>query len=156
MATVCSKAPKTMENRSIRRMQARFAASPRRRDRRAPLGFVIGALAALAMQILVVQTHVQKPAFAESSSASLTVVGDTAASPVTGDNSSPDNAPAQSHAIDCALCHQAHTAGQYFAPSAALFALPGYANVRRISYAAPAHEPRSVSHAWHGRAPPIA
>lgn len=145
-----------MENRAIRRMQARFTARPRRRRGRAPLGFVIGALAALAMQILVVQTHVHKAAFADATSTALTVAGDNAASPGPDNTPSPDNAPAQNHAIDCALCHQVQTAGQFFAPSAALFALPGYANVQRISYTAPAHEPRTLSHTWRGRAPPIA
>lgn len=145
-----------MENRAIRRMQARFAVSPRRPHGRAPLGFVIGALAALAMQILVVQTHVHKTAFAESPAASVTLAGDNAAPSGPDNTPSPDNAPAQNHAIDCALCHQFQTVGQFFAPSAALFALPGYANVRRISYTAPAHEPRALSHAWRGRAPPIA
>jgi hypothetical protein len=119
-------------------------------------------LLALAVQSFIVQTHVHAPgavaprtAISESSGAAtfvaVALADDPAPAPVPGKPRIPIDEDQ-----NCPLCQQFHGAGQFFAPSAALFALPSFANVRIVPLdiaALPQHQP---SHNWRGRAPPQA
>jgi hypothetical protein len=57
---------------------------------------------------------------------------------------------------DCPICKQSYSGGQYVAPSAALFALPAYINIRIVRFVERAPSGRLVSHSWQTRAPPTA
>ena len=119
-------------------------------------------LLAMAVQSFIVQTHIHAPgavaprAVISESSAAATLVAvalpaESVPAPVPG----PPPIPIDEDQ-NCPLCQQFHGAGQFFAPSAALFALPSFANVRIVPLdiaAVPEHQP---SHNWRGRAPPQA
>jgi hypothetical protein len=113
----------------------------------------------MAVQSFIVQTHVHAPGpvvarAAISQGAVLNLVAAAL----------PDDArlvPGRPHVpIDedqnCPLCQQFHSAGQFFAPTAALFVLPAFVNIRMVALDVAAVTEHQPSHDWRGRAPPQA
>jgi hypothetical protein len=114
-------------------------------------------LVGMAVQSLIVQTHLHAPVLiAGATAATAQDVAFFAAIP-----DERTSKPAQPHVpIDedqnCPICQQFHGAGQFFAPSAPLFALPAFVNVRFVTLDTAHLATHPPSQNWRGRAPPIA
>jgi hypothetical protein len=147
-----SRAPEDwVGNRYQRRMHATTGrVTVRRLSVPCWLLLVLG-LAAMMAQSFAVHAH-SHPA------ASLALTADIA--DATGSAATEPGGPhAPAHPLgddpDCPTCKQSYSGGQFVAPSAALFALPAFINVRIARFVERAPRARVLSHSWQTRAPPI-
>ena len=137
-----------MESRAARRMSAHHVGRARHERVRPLSGFLIAAIIALAVQSLVVQTHIYRWSRA--------VVGAGLAVDLGRQGSGPEQTPNPSEpreAADCALC-QHGLSGFYLTPSVASLPFQSDTNSQTIVHGESGSSERALSHAWHGRAPP--
>jgi hypothetical protein len=123
--------------------------------------FVLLAVVALMIQILVVQTHIHIPqtagrlqtvsittlAQALVSGAAVQIADDTATAPR-------DKYPINEDPSNCPLCQEIAHSGQFVHSVAALAAVPAFVSVHFIVFSEVLPSLFSVSHSWRGRAPP--
>jgi len=102
----------------------------------------VAALLALSWQSFVAQTHLHyaPPAFSQAATAPPAVQN--------GDQRSPDLP------INCPLCQELATAGQYLLPSLPAIELPDAGEVWLSLASLPELTVREASHIWRSRAPP--
>ncbi|MDE2133702.1 MAG: DUF2946 family protein [Alphaproteobacteria bacterium] len=117
-----------------------------------PLAITLFVLLAFVLQSYATQTHVHFSGERDFA------VGAGGAGELAKDSRSqknePQKAPSKGDPENCPLCQQITIAGAFISPAALALLLPV-----QIPYAAPAAAAvavlsRSVSHSWHGRAPP--
>ena len=123
--------------------------------------FVLLAVVALMIQILVVQTHIHIPqtagrlqtvsittlAHSLVSGATVQIVDDTTTAPR-------DKYPINEDPSNCPLCQEIAHSGQFVHSVAALAALPAFVSVHFIVFSETLPSLFAVSHSWRGRAPP--
>ena len=123
--------------------------------------FVLMAIVAIAIQILVVQTHIHIPqAAGRSASFSLgtvtqTLIAGPAAESSDQQTSLPrDKYPINEDPSNCPLCQEIAHSGQFVQSAAALAYVPAWISVHFIVFTEALPSFFTVSHSWQGRAPP--
>ena len=123
--------------------------------------FLLLGLLALAIQILVVQTHIHIPQAAGlPQTVSVTTLAKTlvsGASVQTADdkaNAPRDRYPINEDPSNCPLCQEIAHSGQFVHSAAALAALPAFISVHFIVFSEALPSLFAVSHSWRVRAPP--
>lgn len=123
--------------------------------------FVLLAVVSLAIQILVVQTHIHIPqATGRSSSVSIMTVAQTlmtrsAERAVDSQAGLPrDKYPINEDPSNCPLCQEIAHSGQFVQSAAVLVYLPVWVSVHFIVFREALPSFFTVSHSWRGRAPP--
>ncbi|MEA2823577.1 MAG: hypothetical protein QOF03_59 [Alphaproteobacteria bacterium] len=123
--------------------------------------FLLLGLLALAIQILVVQTHIHIPQAAGlPQTVSVTTLAKTlvsGASVQAADdkaNAPRDRYPINEDPSNCPLCQEIAHSGQFVHSAAALAALPAFVSVHFIVFSEALPSLFAVSHSWRGRAPP--
>lgn len=143
-----------MANRESRRRNFRLARLTT--ARRAPFArrlVVLLAVLAMALQSLVVQTHVHRTD--APGAAALASIDQSAAAAPSG-KTAPDKFPIHEDPANCPLCQEFHHTGSFVAPTTAVLALPLSIHLSLIVFADPVLALRVLSHDWQGRAPPRA
>jgi hypothetical protein len=153
-----------MQNRYSRRRIARersHAVSAGQTPHAARIYFLLLALLALAIQILVIQTHIHIPQSAGlPQTVSVTTLAKTlvsgASAQTTDDRASTprDKYPINEDPTNCPLCQEIAHSGQFVHSVAALAALPAFISVHLIVFSEALPSLFAVSHTWRGRAPP--
>lgn len=152
-----------MQNRYSRRRIARVRshAISAGQTPHARIYFLLLALLALTIQILVVQTHIHIPQTAgRLQTVSVTTLAQTlvsGASVQTVDdraNAPRDKYPINEDPTNCPLCQEIAHSGQFVHSVAALAALPAFVSVHLIVFSEALPSLFAVSHSWRGRAPP--
>jgi hypothetical protein len=122
---------------------------------------VLLAFIALAIQSLVVQTHIHIPqAAGPSSSVSILTVAQTLVSGSAGQatdrhaNLPRDKYPINEDPSNCPLCQEIAHSGQFVQSAAVLAYLPAWVSVHFIVFREALPAFLTVSHNWRGRAPP--
>jgi hypothetical protein len=126
---------------------------PPRRSSMARSAVVLLAFLALAIQTLVVQTHVHRAG--EQGIISVLATDQTAKADPSG-KTPVDKFPANEDPVNCPLCQEFHHSGAFVSPTAAVLALPFYVHLSLIVFNQPVIAVRALSHSWQGRAPPKA
>ena len=154
-----------IENRHSRRKAAHQCASA------VPVGqpslpralFVLLAIVAMAIQILVVQAHIHIPqAAGRSASVSIVTVAQTliagpAVEAADQQGSVPrDKYPINEDPSNCPLCQEIAHSGQFVQSAAVLAYVPVWISVHFIVFSETLPSLFTVSHSWQGRAPPQA
>jgi hypothetical protein len=123
--------------------------------------FILLAVVALIIQILVVQTHIHIPQTAgRLQTVSITTLAQTlvsgAAVQIADDtaNAPRDKYPINEDPSNCPLCQEIAHSGQFVHSVAALAAVPAFVSVHFIVFSEALPSFFSVSHSWRGRAPP--
>jgi hypothetical protein len=123
--------------------------------------FLLLALLALTIQILVIQTHIHIPqSVGQPQTVSVTTLAQTlvsGASVQTVDdraNAPRDKYPINEDPTNCPLCQEIAHSGQFVHSVAALAALPAFISVHLIVFSEALPSLFAVSHSWRGRAPP--
>ena len=145
------------ENRELRRSYR--SARPRAAALRPPTFlqslFILVALTALTLQVLVVQTHIHIPE-AQARFATLAVGlvdNDEAAIPAPGQR---DKSPVTGDQTNCPLCQGFAHSGQFVHSTSVLATIPFPVTVSFIVFREIAPVVFAASHTWRGRAPPTA
>jgi hypothetical protein len=119
------------------------------------------AIIALAVQILVVQTHIHIPqATGRSASVSIVTVAHTLISGATSEaadqqaNVPRDKYPINEDPSNCPLCQEIAHSGQFVQSAAVLAHVPAWVSVHLIVFSDLLPSLYAVSHSWQGRAPP--
>jgi hypothetical protein len=139
------------DSRHVRRLNSRFSRRGRLHRRISHPIWLISALLALTIQVLIVQTHIHGNGV---------VPGIGSVSGLAADNINPDRAhrpdrfPVNDDPSNCPLCQEfAHSGGYLHATQIAILAPPS--SVGKLSLALEADKPRQhITHPWFGRAPP--
>jgi hypothetical protein len=113
-----------------------------------------------AMLLQTVAVHAHSHAGVALPGSSVSADGPDAVSTDPG-GSAGQQAPAGPHPLqddpaNCPICKQSHGGGQFFAPTAALFALPAFINVSLAVFDLRGPTPRTASYSRQTRAPPTA
>ena len=124
--------------------------------------YLLMAIAALAIQILVVQTHIHIPqSGGQFQTVSLVKLAAAALSdnPHAAGDICPESTPRDRYPIgedpsNCPLCQEVVHCGQYVASAAILAVLPVTATVHFILLDEALPSFFAASHIWRGRAPP--
>jgi hypothetical protein len=126
-----------------------------------PTLFIFLAVIALAVQILVVQTHIHIPqAVGRSASVSIMTVakaliaGPAAATVDQSANLPRDKYPINEDPSNCPLCQEIAHSGQFVQSAAVLAHLPVWVSVHFIEFREALPSLFTVSHNWQSRAPP--
>ena len=126
-----------------------------------PTLFIFLAVIALAVQILVVQTHIHIPqGVGRSASVSIMTVakaliaGPAAATVDQSANLPRDKYPINEDPSNCPLCQEIAHSGQFVQSAAVLAHLPVWVSVHFIEFREALPSYFTVSHSWQGRAPP--
>jgi hypothetical protein len=152
-----------IENRHIRRkaVRERACATAVGQPHHSRVLFVLLAVVALAIQILVVQTHIHIPqASGRSTSVSIVTVAQHlisgAAVEMTDRQSSipRDKYPINEDPSNCPLCQEIAHSGQFVQSAAVLAYVPVWVSVHFIVFNEVLPSFLTVSHNWQGRAPP--
>jgi hypothetical protein len=152
-----------MQNRYSRRRIARERSHPvgAGQTPHARICFLLLALLALTIQILVIQTHIHIPQSAgQPQTVSVTTLAKTLVSgasvQTTDDRASTprDRYPINEDPTNCPLCQEIAHSGQFVHSVAALAALPAFISVHLIVFSQALPSLFAVSHTWRGRAPP--
>jgi hypothetical protein len=139
------------DNREIRRVNARFSDRDRVHRGTAHPIWLISALLALAIQILVVQTHVHGNGAWPGISSAQGVSADGAN---TDRIHHPDKFPIKDDPSNCPLCQEFSLSGGYL-HSVQIAILAPSSSIGERPFVFESGEPRQhVSHPWFGRAPP--
>jgi hypothetical protein len=112
------------------------------------------ALAALIIQVLVVQTHVHIPQVTGKAQGVDLI---TSVAGIAGDQSGStprDKYPVSEDPWNCPLCQELSYSGQFIASTAILVSLPCFIAVRFIVFSEAIPSFFTVSHSWRSRAPP--
>ena len=125
--------------------------------------FVLLAIVAMAIQILVVQAHIHIPqAAGRSASVSIVTVAKTliagpAVEAADQQSSVPrDKYPINEDPSNCPLCQEIAHSGQFVQSAAVLAYVPVWISVHFIVFSETLPSLFTVSHSWQGRAPPQA
>ena len=142
--------------RSFVRPRSRVAAIARTQSWSRSLVKLV-ALVALAIQMLVVQTHIHISQSA-SLSGTATAIVFTGGDQIASDKVKPsrDSYPINQDPANCPLCQELTHSGQFLHSVAVLIALPFSVTVNFIPLGEVIPSLFSVSHSWQGRAPPQA
>ena len=123
--------------------------------------FVLLAVVAMAIQILVVQAHIHIPQVAgRSASVSITTVAQTLLAGPTAEaadqqaNLPRDKYPINEDPSNCPLCQEIAHSGQFVQSAAVLAHVPMWVSVHFIVFSDVLPSLFVVSHSWQGRAPP--
>jgi hypothetical protein len=120
--------------------------------------FIALALVAMAIQTLVVQTHIHRQTLTGSSiSAFAAVVDNQASAAFTSADRQDlprDQFPGNDDPGNCPLCQGFAHSGQFIHSGAALAYIPAWVSVHFIVFSDVLPALLSVSHSWQGRAPP--
>ncbi|HEY4265992.1 MAG TPA: hypothetical protein VGM72_11790 [Micropepsaceae bacterium] len=152
-----------IQNRRMRRMEVRERASATimRRPSLPRAAFVFLALAALAIQLFVVQTHIHIPqAQGRSESVSIVTLAKTLiAGPQDQGAGQQANLPRDKYPINedpsnCPLCQELVHSGQFVQSVAVLSHISFWVSVHFIPLSEALPRLFIVSHSWQGRAPP--
>jgi len=123
--------------------------------------FILLTAIALAVQILVVQTHIHIPqAAGRSASVSIMTVAQNliagaaaeAADPRT--NLARDKYPINEDPSNCPLCQEVAHSGQFLQSAASLAHIPFWFSVHFVPVSEALPSFLAISHSWQGRAPP--
>jgi hypothetical protein len=151
------------QNRHSRRKaaQERGLSAPVDQSTLSRLLFILLAIMALAIQILVVQTHIHIPqTLGRSASVSIVTVAQTLMTgPGAKASAQPANLPRDRYPINedpsnCPLCQEITHSGQFVQSAAVLAYLPVWVSVHFIVFSETLSSLFTVSHNWRGRAPP--
>jgi hypothetical protein len=135
-------------------------ASARSGSRETPcsrLLMIVLAFVALAIQSLVVQSHIH---LRQTASKIESVNALTLAASATGTRNNysvrapRDKYPSNEDPSNCPLCQEFGYSGQFVAASSALVSLPYYTAIIFVVFSEATPALFAVSHSWHGRAPP--
>ena len=125
--------------------------------------FVLLAIVAMAIQILVVQAHIHIPqAAGRSTSVSIMTVAKTFLAGSQADTADQqagvprDKYPINEDPSNCPLCQEIAHSGQFVQSAAVLAYVPVWVSVHFIDFCEVLPSLLAVSHSWRGRAPPQA
>ena len=123
--------------------------------------FVLLAVVAMAIQILIVQAHIHIPqATGHSTSVSIVTVAKSILTGSTVDAADQqagvprDKYPINEDPSNCPLCQEIAHSGQFVQSAAILAHVPVWVSVHFIVFAEALPSLFTVSHSWQGRAPP--